>query len=198
MASVQTTENTILLLWHVCVLWALPSNIHWLWSHCLSMGLYATVLCFPYFPESHSNAWQYSYQKHTGLLYMPSCSALLYDVTTTDSTLTQDFCSDITEVHISCSSILKILWHINLLLANDHKTNETTAIARQQPACNSGSAVGRGVFCVVRSEALSLDWPSWFQLVQWSGASWLVSDWVRGLLPFSPCEPLLLDEAWEL
>jgi hypothetical protein len=29
--------------------------------------------------------------------------------------------------------------------------------------------------------------------VEWRGTSWLVSEWIRGLLRSSPCEPLLLE-----
>jgi hypothetical protein len=36
-------ENTVLLLLHACMLQALPSNSHYLQSHCLATGLYATI-----------------------------------------------------------------------------------------------------------------------------------------------------------
>jgi hypothetical protein len=45
----------------------------------------------------------------------------------------------------------------------------------KRPARNNGGAVG-GVFCMVRSEAISLDRPSSVQLVNWSRASWLVGE----------------------
>jgi hypothetical protein len=33
--------------------------------------------------------------------------------------------------------------------------------------------------------------------VVWNGANWFVNEWVRGLLLFSPCEPLLLEaDSW--
>jgi hypothetical protein len=53
-----------------------------------------------------------------------------------------------------------ILWHMNPLLRNDRKTNETTVVVRQQPSSKKPSNVGSGVFYVVRSEAVSLDRPS--------------------------------------
>jgi hypothetical protein len=47
------------------------------------------------------------------------------------------------------------MWHIDPLLGNNRETNnETTAVARQETARNNGSTVGRGVFYVVRSEAI--------------------------------------------
>jgi hypothetical protein len=86
------------------------------------------------------------------------------------------------------------LWHIDTLLANDRETNnETTAVARQWPARNNGSTVGSSVFYVIFSEVISRDRPSSVKLVQWSGARWLMSEFVKGLLRFSPCEPLLLE-----
>jgi hypothetical protein len=54
-----------------------------------------------------------------------------------------------------------IVWHIDQLLGKHRETNnETTAVARQRPARNSGCTAGSGVFCVVRSEAISHDRPS--------------------------------------
>jgi hypothetical protein len=52
--------------------------------------------------------------------------------------------------------------------ATTEKHNETTAVARQQPAPNNGSTVGSGVFYVVRSETISRDCPNSVQLVQCS------------------------------
>jgi hypothetical protein len=87
-----------------------------------------------------------------------------------------------------------ILWHVEPFLGNDRETNnETMTVARQRPGCNNGSIVGSGVSYVVRSEAVSRDLPISVQSVEWSGASWLVSEWVRGLLRLSPCELLLLE-----
>jgi hypothetical protein len=90
-----------------------------------------------------------------------------------------------------------ILWHIEPLLGNDRKTNETTAAARQRPKCNNGSTVGSDIFYVIHPEALSQ--PTGFSsvsAVQCSAveqARWLVSEWVRGPLRFSPSELLLLE-----
>jgi hypothetical protein len=42
-AVAQTTENTVHLLLHVCMLWALPSNSRCLQSYRLARGLYATL-----------------------------------------------------------------------------------------------------------------------------------------------------------
>jgi hypothetical protein len=102
------------------------------------------------------------------------------------------------------------LWHIDPLLGNDHETNnETTVNAGQQLrkyAAVMETLLGRGpfatmevlleaVFFVVRSEAISLDRPSSFQLVQYSAVEWseFVGELVRGLLRFSCCELLLLE-----
>jgi hypothetical protein len=47
------------------------------------------------------------------------------------------------------------------LLGNDHETNnETTAVAKQRPAHNNLSNDRNGVFYVVRSKAVSREWPS--------------------------------------
>jgi hypothetical protein len=92
-----------------------------------------------------------------------------------------------------------ILWHIYPLLGNGRETNdETTAIATQRPASNNGSTVACGVFYVVRSEAYitrltEFGLVSKYSAVEYSAASWLVSDLVRGLLQSSPCAPLLLE-----
>jgi hypothetical protein len=37
-------HNPVFLLLHACMLLALPSNGRYLQSHCLAMGLYATIL----------------------------------------------------------------------------------------------------------------------------------------------------------
>jgi hypothetical protein len=48
--------------------------------------------------------------------------------------------------------------HIDPLPGNDCETdNKTTAVARQQSACNNGSTVESGVFYVVHFKAISLD-----------------------------------------
>jgi hypothetical protein len=50
------------------------------------------------------------------------------------------------------------VWHIGMLLGNDHKTNnETITIYRQRPVRSSGSNVGSGVFYVGMPEAMSRD-----------------------------------------
>jgi hypothetical protein len=66
-----------------------------------------------------------------------------------------------------CGSMLEgiilsnILWHMDSLLGNDRETsNDKTAVVMQGPAYNNGSAVGGGVFYVVRSEPVSRDRPS--------------------------------------
>jgi hypothetical protein len=41
--NARITENTVLLLFHACMLWALPSNVRCLQSHRLARGLYATI-----------------------------------------------------------------------------------------------------------------------------------------------------------
>jgi hypothetical protein len=51
-----------------------------------------------------------------------------------------------------------------MFLSNDHKTKETTDVARQQPTHNNGSTVGSDVFYVVCSKAISLGQPSSVQL----------------------------------
>jgi hypothetical protein len=48
MAAARTTENTVVLLLHVCMLYALPSNGCCLQSHCLAMGLYTTINFYVY------------------------------------------------------------------------------------------------------------------------------------------------------
>jgi hypothetical protein len=64
---------------------------------------------------------------------------------------------------------LKVLWRIDPLLRNDQETNnETTVVARQRPARNSGSTIGGGVFYVARSEAIPRNRPSSVQLAQCS------------------------------
>jgi hypothetical protein len=56
------------------------------------------------------------------------------------------------------------------------RNKETTGVARQRPEHNNRSTVGSGVFCVVRSEAVSRDWPSSVELMQCREVkSWLVS-----------------------
>jgi hypothetical protein len=67
--------------------------------------------------------------------------------------------------------ILNVLWHLHPMLGNDRETdNETTAVARQRPTCNSESSVERDVFYVIRSKAVSRDRPFSVQLirVKWS------------------------------
>jgi hypothetical protein len=56
---------------------------------------------------------------------------------------------------------------------------------------NNGSTVGHGVF--YGSTPRLYHSTDQVKLVQWSGASCLVSEQVRGLLHFSPCELLLLE-----
>jgi hypothetical protein len=46
--------------------------------------------------------------------------------------------------------IITVLWYIDLLLGNDHETDET-AVARQRTASNNENTVGSGVFYVVLS-----------------------------------------------
>jgi hypothetical protein len=46
---------------------------------------------------------------------------------------------------VSSAVFLKMLWHIDPLLGNDHETNkETMAVARQRPTHSNGSTVGSG------------------------------------------------------
>jgi hypothetical protein len=66
----------------------------------------------------------------------------------------------------SWKALILILWHRDPLLGDNRETNkETMAVAMQQlrkyatvleqAARNNGSTVGSGVFCVVRSEAIT-------------------------------------------
>jgi hypothetical protein len=90
--------------------------------------------------------------------------------------------------------VCKILWHTDLLLGNDHKTNEKTAVARQQPMYNNGGTVGGGVFYVVHSAAILRDWAS--SVNSCSAGKWRVGWWVSELvreLQFSHCGLLLLE-----
>jgi hypothetical protein len=61
--------------------------------------------------------------------------------------------------------IITILWHIDPMLGNDHETDETTAVARQRTASNSGNTIGSSVFYMVHSEDVSLDRQFSVQLV---------------------------------
>jgi hypothetical protein len=47
--------------------------------------------------------------------------------------------------------------HLDPLLGKNRETNETTPVARQQPAHKNGSTVASSVFNMVLSEAISLD-----------------------------------------
>jgi hypothetical protein len=77
--------------------------------------------------------------------------------------------------YLSCLDII-ILWHIDPLLGSGPRTTMELLL-----------------FPVVRLEAISRYRSSSISAVERSGASWLVSEWVRGRLRFSPYEPLL----WE-
>jgi hypothetical protein len=125
------------------------------------------------------------------------------------------------KIGTQCRTI--ILWHVDLLLGNDCKTNnKTTAIVRQQLrkyATVLELLLGSGLRSTmeVLLEAVVSMWStprlyhstefSSFQLVQSSAVEWsewagewvseLVGEWVRGLLWFSPCELLLLEaDSW--
>jgi hypothetical protein len=70
-----------------------------------------------------------------------------------------------------------ILWHVDPLLGNDREiSNYTTAVTRQRPV-NSN----RGMMFSVRSL------PKCYKQdkLELSSVSWLVSEWVRGLLLYS-------------
>jgi hypothetical protein len=86
------------------------------------------------------------------------------------------------------------MWHIDPLLDNDRETTRQRPLLGSGPR-NNGSNVEVDVFYVAHSEAVSRDRPSSDQLVQlrWEKWSYLVGEWVRGLLRFSPCELLLLE-----
>jgi hypothetical protein len=49
----------------------------------------------------------------------------------------------------------RAVWHTDLLIGNNHKINETTAFAKQQPKHHNGSIIGSGVFYVVYSKAIT-------------------------------------------
>jgi hypothetical protein len=86
-----------------------------------------------------------------------------------------------TGMEITEQKFYNILWHIDLLLGNDCETNKTVAIARQQlckyttvlePFLGSSPCATMEVLLeVVFSMALLQ-----VELVQWSGASCLVSE----------------------
>jgi hypothetical protein len=67
------------------------------------------------------------------------------------------------------------------------------SVARQRPTSDNVSTVGSGVFYVVRSEDISLDWPSSVSECSWVKWSELVSELVRELRQFSRYELLLLE-----
>jgi hypothetical protein len=66
---------------------------------------------------------------------------------------------------------------------------------------NKTRGVASGVLCHSAPRLYSYDWLTdrlQCNAIQYSGASWLwVSEWGRGLLRFSPCDPLLLEfDSW--
>jgi hypothetical protein len=62
---------------------------------------------------------------------------------------------DISDKTVGRNKNYIVLWHIDPLLGNDSETNnETTVVAGQRPARNSGRTVGSGVFYVARSKAI--------------------------------------------
>jgi hypothetical protein len=65
-------------------------------------------------------------------------------------------------IYCKTSAILRfVLWRTDSLLGNDRETNnDTVAVARQRSARNDESTAESGVFYVVRSRAISRDWPS--------------------------------------
>jgi hypothetical protein len=102
-----------------------------------------------------------------------------------------------------------VLWHIDLFLDNDRETNnETTATAKQQlskyatvlePLLGSGpratvEVLLEAVFTMNPLRGYVTRPTEWVQCnwMQWSEVNLLVSEWVRGLLRFGPCELLLL------
>jgi hypothetical protein len=99
---------------------------------------------------------------------------------------------------VSQISMRSILCHVYPLLDNDRETNNKTIAVTRQRQINS-KQITVFFFCdpcrdvisrTVSEELISRS----VELVK----SWLVSEWVRGLLRFSPCELLLLEAGlWE-
>jgi hypothetical protein len=77
--SANHTENTILLLLTACMLWALPSNVRCLQSHCLAMGLFTIILYWAQlilcldeqslFPPSYSNTQKFSEKEYLSFMH---------------------------------------------------------------------------------------------------------------------------------
>jgi hypothetical protein len=109
-----------------------------------------------------------------------------------------------------CSAIQLHILTIDLRLLTDWLTNDRPVLSSERAPSQGQDSNCQTVICGhepqtgldTKTDRLT-DWPSvamwlWLWLnsvsaVHFSGASWLVNEWVGGLLRFSPCELLLLE-----